>query len=118
MNQADVAEWTTANLVVAYAKYVGWIDRGEDNWETFAWEALFIRDDLAERWEQLTEAERETVRSADEMLVANHTRMAESILPAPVRHPPSAWWWFLDLGPDVRDTEVLRGRLRVLGELE
>lgn len=94
-------EWSLEQCAGIYAKYVGWIDRQSDNWETFTWEALIIRSDLHERWSELTEGQRRQVQAADDLLVANYRHLQE-ILPGAATHSRSEWWWFLHEGPQVR----------------
>jgi hypothetical protein len=89
-------------MIDAYAKYVGWIAIEEDNWETFAWEALIIRSELAEQWAMLSTAEAQRVERADERL-AGCVGQLQDILPGAGDYPRSHWWWHLYEGPEVRE---------------
>lgn len=100
------SEWSPAQRAGIYAKYVGWIEEGRENWETFALEALIIRSNLLEQWNELTPEQQAQVLHADDLLVKNHQRL-EEILPGYGVHARAEWWWFLHEGPQVRQ-EVLQ----------
>jgi hypothetical protein len=93
---------TNGQWVAAYEKYVKWIAGEEENWETFAWEALILRDDLAAAWTRLSPAEQARVTTADEQLVACYRQLG-ALLPGGRQHPANHWWWHLHKGPQVRE---------------
>lgn len=97
-----MSSWTPEQELVAYAKYVCWIDQEEENWETFAWEALIIRSDLHEYWNKLNDDQRRRISATDDLLAANYRRLQE-ILPGAGEHSRFEWWWFLHEGPQVRE---------------
>ena len=99
-------KWTLEQETGIYVKYVGWVNQGRENWETFAWEALIIRSALFARWGELTEAQQRQIYQADEFPAKNHRRLQE-VLPGAGVHDHSEWWWFLHEGPQVR-TEMFQ----------
>jgi trehalose/maltose hydrolase-like predicted phosphorylase len=105
MDGATMKTWTLEQEIGIYAKYVGWIHVEEENWETFAWEALIIRSSLQEQWNELTPAQQRQVEQADEVL-SQCVRQLQEILPSYGEHPRSEWWWFLHEGPQVREAAL------------
>jgi hypothetical protein len=94
--------WTAAKEIALYDKYVNWILGSEEDWEDFVYEALVLRSSLHTRWPELTTAEKENVRRADNHLVAAWRKVA-GFLPPHHAPPRSEWWWFLHEGPQVRE---------------
>ena len=95
-------ERTPGQWISTYKKYVGWIAQEEENWETFAWETLIIRDYLAERWARLSTSEQAVIYATDEQLVQCHHQLSQ-LLPGGGEHPRAQWWWYLHEGPQVRE---------------
>lgn len=85
---------TTKWLIDAYAKYTEWVAAREDNWETFAWEALIIRSLLEERFSTLDSSERTSIAEIDRRL-RTCTEQLRELLPAGGDHPRDQWWWYL-----------------------
>ncbi|HHY54115.1 MAG TPA: hypothetical protein GYA08_01635 [Chloroflexi bacterium] len=96
---------TAIERIAVHAKYVEWIDKEEDNWETFAWHALIVRSNLETQWNELTEMQRAQIATIDDVLAANYRRL-QDILPAADEHPRTEWWWFLYEGPQVREAAL------------
>lgn len=92
-------EW----LIRVYTKYVGWIAKRQENWETFAWEALIARSLLEERESQLQSAEREQIAKVDKQLNLCRAQLSE-ILPAGNAYPRTHWWWYMHEDAHVRSS--------------
>jgi hypothetical protein len=84
--------------------YGSWLEGISDdyNWQNDATQAVITRSMVEDIWVQLTPQEQAAVLAADNTLIENWERVAESMLD-PKEYPRTHWWWYLDEGPQVRE---------------
>lgn len=90
-----IPEWTIAMRIRSYRGHVKDIPY-DYTFEVDVLEALIGRSCIQERWDELTEAEREEVTRIDADLVRLHDRVAEMLPPRGMVPPMEEWWWHLD----------------------
>ena len=95
-----MVEMTTEELISYYQRHLRGLE-DDDTYETEAYLVLVARDDIADRWGELTSQQRERVHKLDNALVKKHERVA-AVLPSRMASDPSRWWWHLHEGPQVR----------------
>lgn len=83
------------NLIEQYRIYVDAIDDDYDV-ETDGRLALYTRDEIAQRFDGFSEAEKEAVRKVDEVLRTKRSRLEYNVLPSSGEHLSNNWWWFLE----------------------
>ncbi|MBI2320798.1 MAG: hypothetical protein HYU88_01530 [Chloroflexi bacterium] len=96
-----MATMTSPNLIEYYARHLDGVT-DEKLYDTEALLVLVARDDLEDRWDELTPEERRRIVELDKRLVQLHQQLA-SVLPSRQTHRRSRWWWFLHEGPQVRE---------------
>lgn len=82
-------------LIAQYRIYVGAIDEDYDV-ETDGRLALYTRDEIAERFHELSAAEEREVRTIDGSLKTKKGRLEHNVLPSSGDHPENNWWWHLE----------------------
>ncbi|MBI4305239.1 MAG: hypothetical protein HY678_02870 [Chloroflexi bacterium] len=88
-------------LIRYYERHLGGLDE-RDVYDTETPLVLIARDDIQERWEDLTPEQRRRVQELDDVLVAKYKHVA-NVLPSSLSTDRRHWWWFLHEGPQVRE---------------
>ena len=96
---ARMATMTESQLLKEYGTSVGALGGFDMNIFTDALYALIERDNLFDRWNTLSELEKQTVLSLDEILRSKKTLISK-VLPAKnstsQARAEGRWWWFLN----------------------
>lgn len=94
----------TTVLIGRYERYIRVGLQNDEFYDLEAELALFVRDALEDRWHELDEEQESRVLALDEELVRHHKRVAVALADWKFDQPRERWWWYLDEGPQVRDT--------------
>ncbi len=98
--------WPIADVVDYYERRIASLEDREyaDFWEE---EALLLssnRDEIHNRWSEMSTEQQANVMSLDKRLVRHHRRVSKyGLLPNPNVTDRSRWWWFLHEGPQVME---------------
>lgn len=76
----------------------------ETEYDTDVLEALIGRSILQRLWEELPDVQQDQIRRIDDIIVAAHACVADTLNTFVQQREPdrSHWWWYLDRGPQVR----------------
>ncbi|GEM_PF-1943149 len=105
MESGKMAAWAIAKVIDYYERRLEALeDRAySDFWADEVLLVLNARDELNDRWAELSSEQRERVYILDDRLVKKHKLIAKHALPNSNVQDRTRWWWYLHEGPQVRE---------------
>ena len=88
-------------LIDYYERHLAGID-SHDRYDTEPPLVLIARDDIEDRWAELSTEQEQRVSRLDDVLIAKRARIAP-LLPSTLSRDRRRWWWLLHEGPQVRE---------------